>query len=209
MFPIYIYIFTDFPLSFRDFDQGMGFEGRRFLMRYSMSSTVGHQTLETLRNSFQFSAGADITRHMSRCGIRVSRGLRLELHLPQFQQHLRQDGVPTQHRSLSEGVLTQRTSAHSPLVWMIPVTLDAIHAEAVSARDGHWILQYVQTYRTVELVLGDRNTGLCHFVGHTRCSTQTQAQKSFVSLEWGVCRADDIHFLVFVNLVNARKYLQM
>uniref|UniRef100_A0A0E9Y1J6 Uncharacterized protein n=1 Tax=Anguilla anguilla TaxID=7936 RepID=A0A0E9Y1J6_ANGAN len=69
------------------FDQFVLLKRRRFIVRLEMSFTVRGQTHQTGLDSFVFSPSADITRHISRSSITVSRRSSLESCLLQFLHH--------------------------------------------------------------------------------------------------------------------------
>ncbi|KAG5849728.1 hypothetical protein ANANG_G00074800, partial [Anguilla anguilla] len=118
-----------------------------------VSFTVRGQTHQTGLDSFALSPSADITRHVSRSSETVSRRSSLESCLLQFLHHFSQHDVSAQNRPWSEGLSALGTAVDTSMIILIPAALNTAHAETVSTRNSHRILQQIQTNRTAQLVL--------------------------------------------------------
>ena len=96
----------------RGFDQFVHLKGRRFIVRLEVSFTVRGQTLQAGLESFALSPSAEITRHVSRFSVTLSRRSSLESCLPQFLHHFSQHGVFIQNRPRGEGLSALGTAVN-------------------------------------------------------------------------------------------------
>ena len=124
-------------------------------MRQKVSVTERDPALKTSLDSFQFSPSAAITGNITRSSIEVNRNSCIEsIH------YVSQQDVFLQHRSWSELLSALWTAEYASSISLVPVSLDALTAVAVSTGNTHWIPQEIQTDRTAELFLVH---WLCHF----------------------------------------------
>ncbi|KAG5849673.1 hypothetical protein ANANG_G00074250 [Anguilla anguilla] len=123
------------------FDQFVLLKGRRFIVRLEVSFTVRDQTHQAGLHSFQLSPSAEITRHVSRSSITVSRRSSLESCLLQFLYHFSQHGVFAQNRPWSEGLSALGTAVDTSMIILIPAALNTAHTVTVSTGSSHWIFQ--------------------------------------------------------------------
>lgn len=149
--------------------QSVLLESGRLVVRLDVDFAVGGQTNQAGLDSFVLSARADVALHVVGVGytsslLRGHRGVvvRLESRLLELLHHVSQHGVPGERRPRAEALSALRADEDPEEVVLVPVVLDTVRAVAVSARDGHRVLQHVQTYGAVELVPVQYNSSLSH-----------------------------------------------
>lgn len=115
--------------------------------------TVRHSAGQTGFNSFELLLSADITGHIFRSSITVSRKSRTKSCLLEFLNQFRQSNIYTQHWTTSESLSALRTSVTSSLSWFAPVDLNAVFAVTVSTGDGNWILKDLCAHWALVVIL--------------------------------------------------------
>ncbi|KAG9332006.1 hypothetical protein JZ751_016282 [Albula glossodonta] len=139
---------------FSGLDQFVLLKGRRFKVRLEVSFTVRGQAHQTGLHGFEFSPNAEITHHVSRSSVTVSRRSSLESCLLQFLHHFSQHGVSAQNRPWAEGLSALGTAVDTSMIILIPAALNTAHTVTVSTGNSHRILQQIQTDGTAELTFG-------------------------------------------------------
>lgn len=87
----------------------------------------------------------------------------LRAGLQELLNHLAEDRVSAQQGFGIEHLSALGAGVLPPLLTPVPEVLDAVQAVTVSAGDRHRVPQNLQTHRTAELVLFDRDRRGCHF----------------------------------------------
>lgn len=131
------------------------FERGGLVVRLQVLLAVGRQTVETGLDSLQFLTHAEVAGDVARPGVdavlgRV--GVQVQAALLDLLGHHAQSGVGPQHGPLGEGDFTLRTNVDPRVVGLIPVAADAVHAEAVAARDGHRVPEKAVAMGAAEVV---------------------------------------------------------
>lgn len=149
---------------FRSRDQLVFFESSGLVMRLDVELAIGGQTNQARPDGLVPPRGAHVAFYVDSLGEVLARSGRgfIQLSLFKFLHHLGQHCVSGERRPRGKVLPALRAGEDPQVVVLVPVALDAIRAVAVSARDGHGLLQDVQTYRTVEMILVQNHPGLSH-----------------------------------------------
>ncbi|KAJ8265657.1 hypothetical protein COCON_G00147560 [Conger conger] len=105
---------------------------------------VGVQCNDSADFSFSL-LSTEITLHVSRSSVTVSRRSSLESCLLQFLHHFSQHGVSAQNRPRGEGLSALGTAVDTNMIILIPAALNTAHTVTVSTGNSHRILQDIQT----------------------------------------------------------------
>ncbi|KAG9328046.1 hypothetical protein JZ751_016659 [Albula glossodonta] len=106
-------------------------------------TTISNLLLQSHQRSFSLfhlRTLAEITRHVSRSSVTVSRRSSLESCL-QFLHYFSQYGVSAQNRPWSEDLSALGTSVDTSMIILIPADLNTAHTVTVSTGNSHRILQ--------------------------------------------------------------------
>ncbi len=143
----------------------MFLEGRRLVVGLKVGLAVRRQTDQAGFKGFVFCPRANITLHIPGFGLGRIRCCQssVEPGLLQFLHHISQHCVLAQHGSGSEALPALRTAIDPQIVILVPVAFNAAFTITVSTWNSHRVLQDVQAYGTVELVVLQENPSLRHF----------------------------------------------
>lgn len=126
-----------------------------------MCFTVRCSAGQTGFNSFELHLSADITGHIFRSSVTVSRKSRTKSCLQEFLNHFSQSNIYIQHRRTTEALSALRTGVTFTISWFAPVAFNAVFAITVSTGDGNWILQDLCAHGTSVVILCQQSDWKC------------------------------------------------
>ncbi len=115
--------------------------------------TVRCSAGQTEFNSFELHLSADITGHIFRSSVAVSRKSRTKPCFLEFLNQFRQRHIYIQQRTISEPLSALRTGISSNMSWFAPVALNAVFAVTVPTGHGNWILEDLCAHWTLVVIL--------------------------------------------------------
>lgn len=154
----FIMTWTDYFLRLsRDFSELMGSPPVPFVVSFQVDFTVRCLTFHTERNSSVFLSHANVALVNRRVAATL-----LNSRSSQFLYDISQHGVSGESRSGAEGPSALRATVLFFQITFSPVTFNALHTVAVTARYSDRLPQHVQTHRTAELLFVHRYVCACH-----------------------------------------------
>ena len=121
-------------------DQLVPLESSPLIVWLDMCFTVRGQARQTGFHSFELSPSAEITRHISRSSITLSRR-RIEPSPLEFSCNFSQHGVSAQIRPCGKGLSALGAAVDTCMISLIPAVLNTPHTVTVSTCCSDWVLQ--------------------------------------------------------------------
>lgn len=136
-------------------------ESSRLVVRLDVEVAVRGQTNQTRFDCLVLSPRAHVAFDIVCLGETLD-DVAIESNGLESLNHVSQHGVPGQSWPRVKVLTALRAGEDAQDVVLVPVLPNAVEAVVVSTRDSDRVLERVQTYGTVELVLVQNYTGLSH-----------------------------------------------